>query len=270
MSKRVGATRRDDVSPDVLQGLNNGTLQSATLAEGLAVDFLALLSVVAQELPTVLRNTVRQTDGITTRMKVVGEALIAHYGLAEFPRFASHTSDTVRGWAAYMIAAAPNLTIAKRLEYIRPLADDSHFGVREWAWCAVRKSLASDILESIRLLASWTGAPSENIRRFASESTRPRGVWCAHIDLLKTNPEHGLPILEPLRSDPSKYVRDAVANWLNDAGKSQPDWLRNLCNEWERQSPTPETNYIVTKATRNLQTPKTKPKKTAKRSRKKP
>jgi 3-methyladenine DNA glycosylase AlkC len=70
--------------------------------------------------------------------------------------------------------------------------------------------------------------------------------------LLKTDPELGMTILEPLRSDSSKYVRDSVANWLNDAGKTQPEWVRQLCRRWTKESPTAETAMIIKRATRNL------------------
>jgi 3-methyladenine DNA glycosylase AlkC len=236
----------------VVRGLNDGTLEAATLAEGLVVDFSALLRAVAPELPAALRDTVRPDDGITARMRAAGEALFAHYGLDGLPRFAGHSSDTVRGWGAYLVAAAPGLTLARRLKHVRPLADDPHFGVREWAWLAVRGAVAAEVVTAVRLLTPWATNPSANVRRFASEVTRPRGVWCPHIERLKAEPDLGLPLLEPLRSDPSKYVRDSVANWLNDAGKTRPEWVRQVCSRWQQESPTPETRHLATRATRNL------------------
>lgn len=252
MTKRVGAVRRDVIPNAVLLSLNNGTLGSATLAEGLAVDFHVLLAAAAPELPAATREAGRPADGITARKRAAGEALVAHYGLDELPRFAAHPSDTVRGWAAHMVAAAPGLTLTRRLRHLRPLADDQHFGVREWAWCAARGAIAADVVAAIRLLTPWVSDRSANVRRFASESTRPRGVWCRHIDLRKAEPERGLPLLEPLRSDPSKYVRDSVAIWLNDASKSQPALVRGVCRRWVEESPTPETRYVVARACRNL------------------
>jgi len=252
VQKRKGARRRSEVPPEVRQGLNDGTLETANLVEGLVVDCAALLGHVASELPARAMAAVKSARGITRQMRAAGEVLAAELGADSFGRFASHPSDTVRGWAAYLLASLPGLTLKQRLARIRPLADDPHFAVREWAWIATRGAVADDLPGAIRLLGPWTAAASANIRRFAVEITRPRGVWCPHIECLKRDPGPGLPLLEPLRSDASKYVRDSVANWLNDAGKSHPQWVSALCGRWARESRTPETAHLVARATRSL------------------
>lgn len=91
-----------------------------------------------------------------------------------------------------------------------------------------------------------------NIRRCAVEGTRPRGVWTAHLEALKQDPEPGLALLEPVRSDPSRYVQNAAANWLNDASKSRPDWVQAVAARWAEESPTKETAYIVNRGLRTL------------------
>jgi len=254
--RSAGARRLADVTADTLDRLQRGEQETRTLAEGLAIDFRTLLQHVAPELSLSADEeaTLAKPHGITRRMESAGQLLLRHIGDGQtaIDRFARHPSDTVRGWAAYMVGGLSNVSLARRLQQIRPLADDSHFGVREWAWLAMRTHIADDIEASIARLERWTGSRSENLRRYAVESTRPRGVWCTHVTELKDSPEIGLPILEPLKADPSKYVQDSVANWLNDASKSRPDWVRELCSRWEAESPSEATARICHRALRSL------------------
>ena len=249
---RKGAMRRADVPADILTQLNMGMLATATLAEGLALDFALLMQNVAPEVGDDAIAELRGTSGILKKMKMAGELLLATYGEATVERCSAHPSDTVRGWAAYALATIPNLPSAERLRRIRPLADDPHFGVREWAWLAIRPHVAAQVTETIPLLSEWHKEESANLRRFAVEITRPRGVWCAHIPQLKAMPELGLPLLESVRADTSKYVQDSVSNWLNDAAKSQPYWVQNVCSRWQQESDMPATLRICKRALRSV------------------
>ena len=249
--------RVSDIPAERLDALNSGEIEARTLTECLAVDFAELLPKVAPDIPA--RSKERMQDaaaqGITKRMALAAELLSDHFGPEAAERLGAHRSDTVRGWAAYCIGAWADLDLAAKIGAIAPFADDAHFGVREWSWLAIRPDIAAEISEAIRLLTSWTDAPSANLRRFATEATRPRGVWCAHIKALKRDPEPARPLLEPLRADPSQYVQDSVANWLNDASKDRPDWVRAICGEWVAEGASQETERIVKRAMRSLRKP---------------
>jgi 3-methyladenine DNA glycosylase AlkC len=116
----------------------------------------------------------------------------------------------------------------------------------------VRDAVIGSLDEAVMLLQPWVLDADPNIRRFASELTRPRGVWCAQIEALKAEPWRALPLIEPLRADTSRYVQNSVANWLNDASKSQPEWVDGLCERWLAESETAETRYIAKRAMRTL------------------
>lgn len=251
---RKGAQRIADIPPATLDALNRGELETLTLAEILGVDFGALAESCVGGLSAKSVRALRDAkgEGVTKRMAIGGRALLADLGIDGALALRSHRSDLVRGWVAYAVGGAEGVALPDRLEMIRPLADDPNPGVREWAWIGVRARIGEDVERAIALLTPWTGDASANIRRFASESTRPRGVWCAHIRELRENPERGLPLLAPLRDDPTKYVQDSVANWLNDASKDRPEWVVGVCEAWTRESPTPRTARIVKRATRTL------------------
>ena len=131
-------------------------------------------------------------------------------------------------------------------------AADKHFGVREIVILATKPRMIDNLELALQILTPWTLSEDENVRRYAAESMRPVGVWVKKIARFQEEPHLALPILEPLKSDSSKYVRDAVANWINDASKSQPDWARNLCARWEQESTSKETAYIIKRGLRTL------------------
>jgi 3-methyladenine DNA glycosylase AlkC len=261
---RKGARSFADIDPRVLEELHAGRIETASLVEWLAIDLARLVENVAPEVgleavSAELAASARAVagEGITLRMRVLGAAIHAHGGTARrrasvLRALASHRADTVRGLAAYAIEADLELDLARKLERIRPLAADPHSGVRELAWLAVRPSIARDLGGAIEFLSAWSHDADPNVRRFASESTRPRGVWCAHIAELKARPSLALPILEPLASDPSRYVQNSVANWLNDASKSDPRFVRDVVQRWTRASRSAETAYIAKRALRSV------------------
>jgi 3-methyladenine DNA glycosylase AlkC len=240
-------------TPGPDQSLLDGARPSKNLAEILAIDTLALMRLTFPELVFSADDvTALRAKSITARMSAAGQILQAAYGLGCLDVLHAHASDTVRGWAPYVVGAAAELSLTDRIELVRPSADDDHFGVREWAWFAIRLHIASNIEMAIGILEPTTKAASSRIRRFATEATRPRGVWAMKIQRLVDEPELGLPLLEPLRADPEKYVQDSVANWINDASKSKADWARKLCARWGRESGAASTKRICSRAMRTL------------------
>lgn len=261
--RRTGSTTTAGVPAEVRALLDAGLIESVNLSEWLVVDQPKLLATVCAAhdwsdwLPEFTAALERlKTPTTPKRLEAIGQIFAtqvsarSYAGLVKTLR--SHPSDIVRGWGAYVVGRRVGLTLSERLTQIRPFAADGNMGVREVAWMAVRAPLAAELTAGIALLAAWTGEADANLRRFATEATRPRGVWCRHITALKEAPELGLPILEPLKADPAKYVRDSVANWLNDASKSRPTWVQELCDRWVTTSPGRETAAIVQRALRTL------------------
>lgn len=261
LKNRKGARRMADIPPDVMNAINRGQVATVNLVEYLAADLTQLLPAAASQIeidcnhPALLAVVARLPSlKPMQRHWAIAEMLLQVLGddhEAEL-RLASHPSDLVRQWAAMFAGLSPGLKLADRLQLARPFAADIHFGVREIAWLAVRDAVAAEVLLALELLQPWTNEPDANLRRFASELTRPRGVWCRHLEPLKINPALGQPLLEPLQADASRYVQDSVGNWLNDAAKSQPDWVRKLCQGWLKNSEGKATRYICLRGMRSI------------------
>lgn len=261
--KRKGARSTKDIPAAILEQLNKGEIESANLVEWLAVDQRFLLSHLLRQNkridylePVLVKIDQLKKQTVNTINEAIGTGIFEQATQNKDEDFleilSKHTSDLVRCWATYTIGKNTELTIDRALEQIQPFAADKHFGVREISWMTVRQKIVAELEKGIEILSKWALNEDENIRRFATEVTRPRGVWCEHIEILKQNPALALTILEPLKSDPAKYVQDSVGNWLNDAGKTQPGFVVELCENWEKESGTKETGYIIKKALRTI------------------
>lgn len=262
--KRKGAKSIKDIPKNILELLNKGQIETANLVEWLAIDqrlllknllnncsrsrYLKPILSAIDQLPKQTINTVNEAIGTVLLMQT-----LRNEDTTILPFIANHTSDVVRCWATYCIGKNDQLDIAQKLTQMQPFAADKHFGVREISWLAVRPDIAKNLNKSLAILSTWTTHKDDNIRRFACEATRPRGVWCEHIEALKQDPAPGLEILTPLRSDPSKYVQNSVGNWLNDASKTQPAFVIKVCKNWHKESKTKETAYIINKALRTIE-----------------
>jgi 3-methyladenine DNA glycosylase AlkC len=254
MTKRIGASSKETVDRSVLQQLNEGVLQTATLSECLSVDFVVLMANVFPEIKPGAIDRMKEVEGlgITKRMLFAATILSENLDPKKLNLLSQHPSDTVRGWSAYGIALDSSASLETQLTRIRPFANDDHFGVREWAWLALRPAIAKEITHSIQLLLPWAIDDSANVRRFAIEVTRPRGVWSKHISALKTSPNLGEELLDRVMEDPSRYVQDSTANWLNDASKSCSDWVIHYCEKWQNKSDSQALSYITRRALRSI------------------
>jgi 3-methyladenine DNA glycosylase AlkC len=115
---------------------------------------------------------------------------------------------------------------------------------------AVRPFLHDDPERAMEYLYAWAEDDNEHVRRLASEGCRPRLPWGMALPRFKKDPSPILPVLERLKDDPSEYVRNSVANNLNDISKDHPELVLDICERWYGQSAN--TDWIVKHACRTL------------------
>lgn len=256
---RKGARKAEDIPPKVTELLNAGLIETANLTEWLAADQLAILKTVLRDINQInwyeqFETTVNSQKKISANnnTRVIGQLFsdkIVNNDTLNYLK--SHNSDVVRSWACWA-ESSRSQTTKKLLASIKSFAADKHFGVREVVIFASKEKLANDLKTAISILSEWADSKDENIRRYAIETIRPNGVWTKKIKELHEEPALGLPVLEKLKSDSSQYVQNAVANWLNDSSKSQPQWVVDLCDKWSEESNNENTKYIIKRALRTV------------------
>lgn len=244
--------------------IDQGIMQTRNLAECLAVDQRLLATSIATQVDGALGNALVEAAqashslGISKKIATIGRALgqwleAASAQSREQQRdlLFNHPADTVRGWAAFANAWMVRESSAEQALHSQlRFATDSHFGVREWAWLALRAQLTGDLPHSFALLQRHSASSDPLVRRFCIEILRPRGVWCEHIAGLKNQPEIAEGLLVPLLAEADKYPQDSLANWINDASKTRPDWVVRLFQRYPPQCKA--STRIYTRATRSL------------------
>lgn len=181
-------------------------------------------------------------------MTLAGRLLLSHLGPAGYFALARHPLDPVRALAPYLIAEVPTFSLGEKIQLMRIVANDHSAGVRDHAWKALRPTIHGNLELAIDLLEAWTVSPSPFLRRFACAATRPLATEGLRLGRLLDRPDLGLPVLEPLKADPHKYVQDSVAVWLRDVHEVRPKWVTALCRRWQKESRAPATERICRQA----------------------
>ncbi|WP_211485870.1 DNA alkylation repair protein, partial [Achromobacter ruhlandii] len=173
----MSAARRGvkDIGADRLARLNAGA-PATHLTECLAVDFARLMQALAPEVGAdgIAAMRAAAALGISRRMVVAARILHERLGPAGCARMAAQASDTARGWACFMIGAAPDVPLAQRLARIRPLPDAAHLGVRARAGLALPPAFTAQLAAGHTHMQPRKPLPSQRLRSLAPPRPQPR------------------------------------------------------------------------------------------------
>ncbi|GIE77332.1 hypothetical protein Aph02nite_32820 [Actinoplanes philippinensis] len=116
---------------------------------------------------------------------------------------------------------------------------------------AIRALLRHDLDRALGIVAGWTRSADTDVRRLASEGTRPYLPWSTRVPEILARPGATVPILDALYRDDSEYVRRSVANHLNDLSRDHPGLVVGTARRW-LADPGPDTGRVVRHGLRTL------------------
>ncbi|MGC5566953.1 DNA alkylation repair protein [Streptomyces sp. FR-108] len=98
---------------------------------------------------------------------------------------------------------------------------------------AIRTLLRHDLDRALAtVVGDWTGSADADVRRLASEGTRPYLPWSVRVPEILARPGVTVPVLDALYGDESEYVRRSVANHLNDLSRDHPEIAVDTARRW--------------------------------------
>ena len=115
---------------------------------------------------------------------------------------------------------------------------------RSTAEFAIRPFLQAHPQRVWPTLMAWVSDPSAHVRRLASEGSRPRLPWGMRLQAQVADPSPGLPLLQALQDDPSRYVRRSVANHLNDIARDHPAVVSGWLERHLPDAPEPRRQLL--------------------------
>jgi 3-methyladenine DNA glycosylase AlkC len=174
--------------------------------------------------------------------------------LAAAVRAAAEDDETFTGWLIWPVTGA----VAQRAvdtgtdeAFDDALALLAELTGRLTSEFSLRPLLRHDPRRALERIMPWTRSSDQDVRRLASEGTRPFLPWATRVPALLDDPRSTLPILNALYRDESEYVRRSVANHLNDLSRNHADLVVETAAAW-LDAPDDSTQRLVRHALRSL------------------
>ncbi|WP_156755645.1 DNA alkylation repair protein [Actinokineospora pegani] len=196
---------------------------------------------------------------LRARSDLLRDALLAdlpgdYASFASVIRTAKDGAPPFTGWliwpvtSAIAVKAIAERTTAAFDDALALLAELTHLLTSEFA---LRPLLDHDLDRALSAVVRWTAADSEDVRRLASEGTRPLLPWAVRVPGILAAPSSTLPVLDALYRDDSEYVRRSVANHLNDLSRHHADLAVATASAWLAE-PDANTGRVVRHGLRTL------------------
>ncbi|WP_327146015.1 DNA alkylation repair protein [Nocardia sp. NBC_01327] len=224
-----------------------------------------LLAAIEKAAPTAELAALRAATGklgplaLRPRADLLRDALLAdvpgaYAELAGVVRTAADSSEAFGGWLIWPVTSA---IAARAVQENSGAAFDDAMALlaeltgRLTAEFAIRTLLRHDLDRALGIIAGWTTSADIDVRRLASEGTRPYLPWSTRVPEIIARPGVTVPILDALYLDDSEYVRRSVANHLNDLSRDEPDLVVAAARRW-LAAPGADTARLVRHALRTL------------------
>ena len=220
----------------------------------------AISAAAPETMLTQLRAAEDRLTGLALRER---SDLLRDALLTDLPGSYDHLARTVRaalvepGFTGWLIWPVTSAIAAKAVAANTPEAFDDAMALlaeltgRLTSEFAIRTMLRHDADRALAIVAAWTDSPDDDVRRLASEGTRPYLPWAIRVPEITGRPGVTVPLLEALYRDESDYVRRSVANHLNDLSRENPDLVVETARRW-LADPAPHTRALVRHGLRTL------------------